>query len=234
VSGVLPETKTKPEAESEERYSPRGLLAKVCTTLEARGCQVYVVTSVEEAVAQISAIVQNSSLGLVPDHLLQETGLLRELEKGNVLIERMDREGFAREHGMSLKPLADVRRAIREKIAHLAYGLTAVDAVIANHGALMILDEEGSRHSLSTLPYTHIAVATIEQIVPDLPEAMAVARKLSQTRCTKARLARYISIISGPSSTSDVQGQNVKGMHGPKDVKVILLDLAQPEEKTEK
>lgn len=205
------------------------LLVKAIKMLEARGCQVDLVSSIEEAVTKIIDIVQDSVVGLVPDPLLQETGILTELEKREIKFNRMDREGFALEQGMGSVSLIDLRQAIREKTASLAYGLTAVDAVIANHGTLLILDEEGNRHSLSTLPYTHIAVAHVEQLVPDLPEAMALARRLSLAS-TKSRLTRYISLISGPSSTSDVQGQNVRGMHGPKEVKVILLNIARNEE----
>lgn len=208
------------------------LLARAVKALETRGCEVYVASSAEETAAKIAALVQDGVVGLFPDPKFLEMGILGELVKQGVAFERLDREGFAQEHEMASAPLADLRQAIRERTAQVSYGITGVDAVIANHGTLMILDEEGCRHSLSTLPYTHIALAGVEQIVPDLPDAMGVARRLSATN-TKGLLTRYISLVSGPSSTSDVQGQNVRGMHGPKEVKVILLDTAKTKEEME-
>ncbi|WP_040413542.1 LUD domain-containing protein, partial [Desulfosporosinus sp. OT] len=35
---------------------------------------------------------------------------------------------------------------------------------------------------------------------------------------------KYISFISGPSRTADIEFRMVQGMHGPKEVYVILLD----------
>ena len=52
---------------------------------------------------------------------------------------------------------------------------------------------------------------------------MTVVRFASLER-TVRKLMRYISIITGPSSTSDIEGKNVRGMHGPQEVYVILVE----------
>lgn len=113
-------------------------------------------------------------------------------------------------------------QAIHREISSTDYGLTGVQAIVANHGSLMLIDDQGSLHSISSLPYTHLAIAGIEQIVPDLSQAMAVAREYSVAQTGK-KLARYISLITGPSSTSDIEGKNVRGMHGPKEVIVFII-----------
>lgn len=202
------------------------LKMKAIQTLEDRGCQVYLVSNAEEVATQIAEIVQADTVVTYPNTLFEELGLLEKLRVRGVRITRTDVQGFARDKGLGdcfQDKMKDARLVIRQEIASASFGLTGVQAVIANHGTLMLMDEQGSVHSVSSLPYTHIAVASVQQIVPDLTDAMIVARQLSLGG-TERVLSRYISLITGPSSTSDIEGQNVRGMHGPKEVKVILME----------
>lgn len=215
------------------------LKMKAIQTLEGRGCQVYLVSNAEEVATQIAEIVQADTVVTYPNTLFEELGLLEKLRVRGVRIIRTDVQGFARDKRLGVvgseenlgeksadcfqDKMKDARLVIRQEIASASFGLTGVQAVIANHGSLMLMDEQGSVHSVSSLPYTHIAVASVQQIVPDLTDAMTVARQLSLGG-TERVLSRYISLITGPSSTSDIEGQNVRGMHGPKEVKVILME----------
>jgi L-lactate dehydrogenase complex protein LldG len=202
------------------------LKMKAIQTLEGRGCQVYLVSNAEEAATQIAEIVQTDTVVTYPNTLFEELGLLEKLRVRGIRIIRTDVLGFARDKGLGdcvQDKMKDARLVIRQEIASAPFGLTGVQAVVANHGSLMLMDEQGSVHSVSSLPYTHIAVASVQQIVPDLTDAMTVARQLSLGG-TERVLSRYISLITGPSSTSDIEGQNVRGMHGPKEVKVILME----------
>ena len=200
------------------------LKMKAIQTLEGRGCQVTIVSNAEEAATQIAEIVQTDTVVTYSNTLFKELDLLEKLQRRGVKTIRTD--VLVRDKGLGdcfQDAMKDARLVIRQEIASASFGLTGVQAVVANHGSLMLMDEQGSVHSVSSLPYTHIAVASVQQIVPDLPDAMTVARQLSLGG-TERVLARYISIITGPSSTSDIEGQNVRGMHGPKEVKVILVE----------
>lgn len=200
------------------------LKMKAIQTLEERGCQVYLVSNAEEAATQIAEIVQTDTVVAYSNTLLEELDLLEKLQMKGV--KTIYTDVLARDKGLGdcfQDTMKDARLVIRQKIASASFGLTGVQAVVANHGSLMLMDEQGSVHSVSSLPDTHIAVASVQQIVPDLPDAMTVARQLSLGG-TERVLVRYISIITGPSSTSDIEGQNVRGMHGPKEVKVILME----------
>lgn len=201
------------------------LKMKAIQTLEGRGCQVYLVSNAEEAAAKIAEIVQTDTVAACPNNFLKELGLIDILRERGLRIIGSDEQDYARDKEFQDK-LKGARLIIRRGIASSPFGLTGIQAVVANHGSLMLMDERGSVHSTSSLPYTHIVVAGVHQIVPDLTDAMTIARQLSLDG-TERVLVRYISLITGPSSTSDIEGQNVRGMHGPKEVKVILIEEKQ-------
>jgi L-lactate dehydrogenase complex protein LldG len=71
---------------------------------------------------------------------------------------------------------------------------------------------------LSVLPPEHVVIARRAQLVPDLPAAFEqLGRKY------RAGYPSFISFISGPSRTGDIERILVLGAHGPKKVTLLLL-----------
>ena len=81
--------------------------------------------------------------------------------------------------------------------------------------------------TLSLLPDHHLCVVDEEQIVTGVPEAMSsIARTIRATR-------RPVTLVSGPSATSDIELDRVEGVHGPRDLVVLVVSLP-PGERSEK
>lgn len=103
--------------------------------------------------------------------------------------------------------------------------LDGVDAVvttatvgIANTGTLVLDHGAGQgRRAVSLVPDVHVCVVTADQVVGDVPEA--VARLVS----TGAHL-RPLTWISGPSATSDIELDRVEGVHGPRTLHVVVAE----------
>jgi L-lactate dehydrogenase complex protein LldG len=99
-------------------------------------------------------------------------------------------------------------------------GLTGVDAALAVTGSVVLLSGNGRPRAASLLPPIHIAVVAASQIVPDLESWWAVQKAAG---LAQAREHSNIVFITGPSRTADIAMQLVMGMHGPRELHLVLL-----------
>ncbi len=97
--------------------------------------------------------------------------------------------------------------------------LTGCTLAIAETGTL-VLDGGGTqgRRALTLLPDYHLCVVFQDQVVETVPEAVEPLRDtLKETRSP-------LTLISGPSATSDIELVRVEGVHGPRTLDVILVE----------
>lgn len=91
--------------------------------------------------------------------------------------------------------------------------ITSCAVAIAETGTLILDGSPGQgRRVLTLIPDYHLCVVFTDQIVPDVPQALA---RLTATR--------PLTMISGPSATSDIELNRVEGVHGPRTLEVIIV-----------
>ena len=99
-------------------------------------------------------------------------------------------------------------------LADHAATLTGVAVAIAETGTLVL---DGSplsgRRALSLLPDSLVCVVEAAQVVDTVPEGLAALDPVSP-----------LTMISGPSATSDIELERVEGVHGPRTLVVVLVE----------
>jgi L-lactate dehydrogenase complex protein LldG len=98
-------------------------------------------------------------------------------------------------------------------------GVTSAQWAIAETGTL-VLESDEERHRLASLvPPVHIAIIEAAQIRQTLGE---VLQRLDEKG--RDRLSRTVTFITGPSRTSDIELTLAIGVHGPRELHVIILE----------
>ncbi len=99
--------------------------------------------------------------------------------------------------------------------------LTGCTLAIADTGSLVLAaGPADGRRALSLVPDIYLCVVTEDQVEPDLPAAMPRIAGLIR------REGRPVVFVSGPSATSDIELQRVEGVHGPRQLVVLLVSPA--------
>lgn len=98
-------------------------------------------------------------------------------------------------------------------------GITDVHAALAETGTLICCSDAGHSRGLSLLTPLHIALVRQSDILPDMLDYWQRTRGMSP-----AELPSSQAFITGPSKTADIEGVLVTGVHGPRDVMILVVD----------
>jgi len=134
---------------------------------------------------------------------------------------------FSQITGQKLQPdidtlVATARELLREKFFKADVGISGANVVSADTGTLFLIENEGNIRLATGAPPVHIALVGMEKLVPTLEDAFKVSEVT--WRYANYTVPSYVSMISGPSKTGDIEKVTTYGVHGPKEFHVIFLD----------
>jgi L-lactate dehydrogenase complex protein LldG len=106
-------------------------------------------------------------------------------------------------------PVAELDR-LDAVLTGCALGVAETGTIALDGGAA------SGRRALTLVPDLHLCVVEAEQVVATVPDAVA---RLGDA----ARAGRPVTLVSGPSATSDIELDRVEGVHGPRTLEVFVV-----------
>jgi L-lactate dehydrogenase complex protein LldF len=110
---------------------------------------------------------------------------------------------------------AMARATLREKFLEAGMGITGANFLVADSGAVVIVENEGNARLSSSAPRIHVAIGGIEKVIPRAQD-LAVFLKLLARSATGQPLSVYTSVLAGPRRPGEPDG--------PEEFYLVLLD----------
>src|SRR6266478_2165107 len=107
------------------------------------------------------------------------------------------------------------RAVLRDKFLAADIGVSGANFLVADSGAIVLVENEGNARLTTSAPKIHIAVAGIEKLIPRAQD-LATFLKLLGRSATGQPLTVYTSFLSGPRRGDEIDG--------PDEFYVVLID----------
>ncbi|MCH8014659.1 MAG: lactate utilization protein [Candidatus Dadabacteria bacterium] len=108
----------------------------------------------------------------------------------------------------------------KNRMANADIGITEVDYAIADTGTLVLLTDKNQPRSVSLLPPIHVAIVRPENLVRNIKDLFIILKSRLQN---SEDITSCMTFITGPSRTADIELSLTLGVHGPKELYVVIL-----------
>ncbi len=98
--------------------------------------------------------------------------------------------------------------------------VTSCEFMVARTGSILLSSFQPSGRRMATFAPIHIVIAYEEQLVHTLTEAYQALQDRYH------EFPSWITTVTGPSRSADIEKTLVKGAHGPKELHILLLKNA--------
>lgn len=114
-----------------------------------------------------------------------------------------------------LVPYRENVENIKDRLFGIKAAITTTKGAIADAGAIILWPNEDEPRLMSLVPPIHFAVLDADTIYHNLSEAM-------ENECWIENMPSNALLISGPSKTADIELTLAFGVHGPKELVVLI------------
>ncbi len=113
-------------------------------------------------------------------------------------------------------PFTDPIERVKDTLFEIDAAITTTIGAIAETGAIVLWPDENEPRTMSLVPPIHIALVKAETIYNSFCE-------LIQERDWADHMPTNAILVSGPSKTADIEMTLAFGVHGPKELIVLVL-----------
>lgn len=184
------------------------LVRQFTDELTALGAHVFLARTADGARSHIKDVIkrhQAQRIAISAAHLLTSLGV----------------EAMLRDVGAEIISLPDENQSdgldqYKRQLMSADLGITGADYALADSGTLVLQVGQTEGRLASLLPPVHLAIMTANQILPSITELIVQVERPPRTSC--------LIFITGPSRTADIELTLTVGVHGPKELHVLLLE----------
>lgn len=188
------------------------LLTRLAETAQLRGWNVCRAADPEAAIEYVESVVTGLNVGQV-------------VRSAQEVFNQVPVERALQDSGISVVPIArddqHTREQLRNEITASGVGITGADYAVAETGSVVVMPRQGLSRLVSLVPPVHIALVRAQDVVESLDDVFLL-RRLDYYR-NGGEMGSYLNFITGPSRTADIEQTIVIGVHGPKEVHMVLL-----------
>ena len=112
------------------------------------------------------------------------------------------------------------RKAMREKFLTADAGISGANFAIADSGSLVLFTNEGNGRMVTSVPKLHVAIMSVEKILPTLADLPTFIRLLPRSATGQA-ITSYVSLITGTRKPGEATGAE--------ELHIVLLDNGRSE-----
>ena len=105
-------------------------------------------------------------------------------------------------------------------VADAPAGLSGAELAIAETGSVLLAENALEARVVSMLTLTHFVLVSENRLVPMLDDAAGVLQQLARMGSDQRH---YMSFVTGPSRTADIERTLTIGVQGPKMLCVIIV-----------
>ncbi len=187
-------------------------LEALAETAARRGWKVRRAPDPEEALGYLSSV-------------MTQLGVKRAVRSTEDVFQQLAVDSILQRPGIETAIIAQnenrSRETSRQEMIDADIGITGADYAVAETGSLVVLPRIGLSRLVSLAPPVHLALVRPQDVVDTLDDVFLL-RRLDYYRNGRD-MGSYLNFITGPSRTADIEQTLVVGVHGPKEVHMIIL-----------
>ena len=188
-----------------ESYDKNTKVEQLKTKMEAVRCEVHVVKR-QAWVEKLKAVLKQKEVKTLL--YAPETDIGSALESAEADESDSLPELIAYQHEIE---------SFKDQMFKIDAGITSTIGAIAETGAIIVWPTEKEPRLMSLVPPIHISVLDADSIFNTFCEAI-------QTQNWPEKMPTNVLLISGPSKTADIELVLAFGVHGPRELVVLILD----------
>lgn len=116
---------------------------------------------------------------------------------------------------------AKAREELRSRVIEADLGISGVEYALAETGTLVLMARKGQGRAVTLLPPVHLALMKARQVVASLDDLFTLVRESFFNKSSS--ITSCMTFITGPSRTGDIELTLTIGVHGPRELHILIV-----------